>query len=307
MDDDADLLEQVAALATEVVTREIGRSSSLIDVQVIDAAEGQVSARLVMSGRPQFVLKLVRTDPAAGVDLRSAGQAMWLAADVGVPVPRLLAVDTSRWLHGWTYLLAEHVDGLLWRKVAAELDPQQRATVHRDLAMSVLAMQSVTLPGFGRLGIPSADQPDLFAAVRQRADQRVHVPQRRDLIRYLLERDAGVFVGSDGPVLTHDDLHHGNILVREKDGYWRVVAVLDWDKAWAGPGEWDVARMVFWDDMTGRTFWETYRASRSRSPGEEHRRLIYQLIWCLEHEWPHARHRADTAALCHQLGVHAPT
>jgi hypothetical protein len=64
--------------------------------------------------------------------------------------------------------------------------------------------------------------------------------------------------------------------------------------------------MAFWDDMTGRTFWETYRAHRPHAPGEEHRGLIYQLIWCLEHEWPDERHRADTAALCHQLGLPAP-
>jgi hypothetical protein len=35
--------------------------------------------------------------------------------------------------------------------------------------------------------------------------------------------------------------------------------VLDWDKAWAGPLESDVARMAFWDDMTGDGFWEVYK------------------------------------------------
>jgi aminoglycoside phosphotransferase (APT) family kinase protein len=261
----------------------------------------------VLSGRrPQLVVKLVRADPATGVDLRSAARAMRLAAEAGVPVPRLLAVDTTRWLRGWAYLLAEHVDGVPWRQEAAELDPERRKTVHRDLAASVLALQSVTLPAFGALGTASGSQPDLATAVRQRADQRVRDPRRRDLIGDLLERDAGAFVVRARPVLTHDDLHHGNVLVREQDARWTVVAVLDWDKAWAGPGEWDVARMAFWDDMTGRSFWETYRAARPLAPGEDHRRLIYQLIWCLEHEWPHERHRADTAALCHLLGVPAP-
>jgi Ser/Thr protein kinase RdoA (MazF antagonist) len=36
--------------------------------------------------------------------------------------------------------------------------------------------------------------------------------------------------------LTHDDLHHGNVLFRHDHYGWRLAALLDWDKSWAGPG-----------------------------------------------------------------------
>jgi len=49
-------------------------------------------------------------------------------------------------------------------------------------------------------------------------------------------------------------------LLRRNSYGWRLVALLDWDKAWAGPAESDVARMAFWDDMTGPGFWEVNSA-----------------------------------------------
>ncbi|WP_446925512.1 phosphotransferase, partial [Klebsiella pneumoniae] len=44
-----------------------------------------------------------------------------------------------------------------------------------------------------------------------------------------LERHADLLVEGPGrPVLTHDDLHHANLLFRYRaDGRWRLAAVLD--------------------------------------------------------------------------------
>jgi aminoglycoside phosphotransferase (APT) family kinase protein len=103
--------------------------------------------------------------------------------------------------------------------------------------------------------------------------------------------------------LCHDDLHHNNVLFRPDRGDWRLVAVLDWDKAWAGPAECDVARMAFWDDMTGPGFWEVYRASLLPSEGAAERALIYQLLWCFEYDDGSPRHIADTARLRRRLAI----
>ena len=79
--------------------------------------------------------------------------------------------------------------------------------------------------------------------------------------------------------------------------------MLDLDKAWAGPPESDVARMAFWDDMTGDGFWEVYNAGVPPAEGRADRALIYQLLWCLEYPVSTPRHRADTASLCRRLGI----
>jgi aminoglycoside phosphotransferase (APT) family kinase protein len=105
------------------------------------------------------------------------------------------------------------------------------------------------------------------------------------------------------PTLCHDDLQHTNLIFRAEHESWKLAAVLDWDKAWAGPPESDVARMAFWDDMTGDGFWEVYQAQVPPAEGQAERALIYQLLWCLEYSVSTPRHRADTASLCRRLGI----
>ena len=104
-------------------------------------------------------------------------------------------------------------------------------------------------------------------------------------------------------MLCHDDLHHGNLIFQASPSGWRLAAVLDWDKTWAGPRESDVARMAFWDDMTGPGFWEVYRAEVPLTSAEQQRLPIYQLLWCLEYDDRSARHLADTAGLRRRLDL----
>jgi hypothetical protein len=82
--------------------------------------------------------------------------------------------------------------------------------------------------------------------------------------------------------------------------------VLDWEKAWAGPDDSDLARMAFWDDMTGPGFWGAYRAAVPEDDGSARRALVHQLLWCLEYAVRTPRHQRDTAAVCAALGVAAP-
>lgn len=137
--------------------------------------------------------------------------------------------------------------------------------------------------------------------MRHRAGLRIEDERARNLFEQLLDHETDLFEGHPSPVLGHDDLHHGNLVSQASPSGWQLAAVLDWDKAWAGPQESDIARLAFWDDMTGRGFWEVYRAEVPTSAGEAQRMLVYQLLWCLEYNDRSARHRADTNALRRQL------
>jgi hypothetical protein len=209
---------------------------------------------------------------------------------------------------GWSYLLQEHVEGVDWRGVRPQLDPRQLVAAHRQIATAVLAVQSVRFAGFGELD-PGGEPvgADLGQALRRRAEQRIADPRRRAVFCELLEREADLLAGDRGtPTLCHDDLHHANVVFRAERGTWRLAGLLDWDKAWAGPAESDIARMAFWDDMTGPGFWEAYRAAVPSAEGEPERALVHQLLWCLEYPADTPRHRADTAALCRRLGLRHP-
>jgi aminoglycoside phosphotransferase (APT) family kinase protein len=199
--------------------------------------------------------------------------------------------------HHVGYLVHRAVGGTSWRRRRPDLDGAALHSVHRRLAEVVLALQNVRPAGFGDLdaaGHPAGH--DLRTAMHRRTDRLVADPTARAEVHALLEREAGLF---DGTVATlcHDDLHADNVLLARAGGEWRITAVLDWDKAWAGPAESDVARLAFWDGMTGPGFWEVYRDAVPEADGWPRRALIHQLLWCLEYDIATERHRADTAAV----------
>ena len=127
--------------------------------------------------------------------------------------------------------------------------------------------------------------------------------RRRATFLDLLDRKASLFDDQLHSTLWHDDLQHTNLIFRPGRASWQLAAVLDWDKAWAGPPESDIARMSFWDDMTGAGFWEVYEAAAPPAEGRFERELVYQLLWCFEYPVNTPRHRADTASVCLRLGV----
>jgi fructosamine-3-kinase len=103
--------------------------------------------------------------------------------------------------------------------------------------------------------------------------------------------------------LCHEDLHKHNILFEKQQGGWRLATILDFDKAWAGHHETDLARLDLWTDMTAEEFWQAYEAIHPVDPPYPQRRPIYQLLWCLEYARSTAKHLADTQQICRELGI----
>ncbi|MEW6093889.1 MAG: fructosamine kinase family protein, partial [Chloroflexota bacterium] len=97
--------------------------------------------------------------------------------------------------------------------------------------------------------------------------------------------------------------HKHNILFQRQQGQWRLATILDFDKAWAGHHETDLARLELWEGMTSKAFWRSYRAICPADPLYKQRRPIYQLLWCLEYARPTAKHLADTQRVCAELGL----
>lgn len=287
----------------------LGRGGAVVGVTVLGARDDQTVLEVALA-RParRVVLKVSGPGGTAGpgaaprLDVERTAAVLALARRAGASVPPVLAADGSCRSGPWQYLLLEHVEGVEWRAVRPLLGPDEVAQVHREVAEALLAAQSVDLPSFGELD--AAARPaglELLAALHRRADLLVVEPGPRAELHELLEREAALFTAAQRPTLTHDDLHHGNVVLREDHDGWHLAALLDWDEAWAGPAESDVARMAFWDDMTGPGFWEVYRAAVPAADGEAERALFHQLLWCLERDDPSPRHAADTADLRRRL------
>jgi aminoglycoside phosphotransferase (APT) family kinase protein len=243
-----------------------------------------------------LVLKLRWSTARPTVDYARTAAAQRLAGDAGVPVPAVVTAGDDGTVQ---HLLQEHVDGAEWRQVRPQLRPRELAAASAQIAEAVLALQSVTLPAFGALDEPTGGS--VLDALRARVALRIPRAAERAVALDVLAGHAGLFASQPDATLTHDDLHHANVLFRRDASRWRLAAMLDWDKAWAGPPESDVARMAFWDDMTDPSFWSVYRAGRAQQDGWEERARIYQLLWCLEYDVTTRRHRRDTADLLARL------
>ncbi|MGH2377226.1 MAG: phosphotransferase family protein [Candidatus Limnocylindria bacterium] len=81
--------------------------------------------------------------------------------------------------------------------------------------------------------------------------------------------------------LLHNDPHGGNVLVRKDGSRWRLAAWLDWEYAWMGDPEWDLARFeIFTRAQVGavnEAFWAGYgrRPDPRKLPFYE----LHAMVW----------------------------
>ncbi len=298
---DGDIHDQLRALVTDV----FGSGTAVAVVELVQVHRDALVVELTLPRSRRIVVKLCGPEAEHQVHFERTAMLTALANAAGAPVPEVLAADDSRRRYRWRYLVAEHIAGIPWKNLRPRLTPDGVASAHRHLAEALLAVQSLRFPSFGEIdsrGRPPADQT-VISALRQRADSRILTAHNRETFRRLLDDQAHLFDAVREATLCHDDLHHSNVLFRPDGDDWRLVGVLDWDKAWAAPAESDTARMALWDDMTGPAFWQTYRATSTVDKHAVQRAWIYQLLWCFEYDDGSSRHAADTARLCRLLDV----
>lgn len=295
----------VDGFVREVVARLWGRGTQVEGVETVHAADTSTVIRLRLTDQPRvIIIKLAGQGSTIGTDFQRTAAVMGMARDAGVPVAPVLAVDTSCQLGPWPYLVLEHVPGLSWRRLRPLLDDEELDAAHGEIAEAVLALQSVRLDGYGELdrsGRPAG--VSLLAGLHRRTERILHDRDRAAFLRLLDEHEPLFADGFSSATLSHDDLHHDNLVFTRGARTWHLAGILDWDKAWAGPADADIARMAFWDDMTGPGFWRVYRAAVPATPEVERRILIFQLLWCLEYDDGSHRHAADTADLWRRLGI----
>lgn len=252
-----------------------------------------------------FVLKLAGPGCGFPINFARTAAVSRLVRNAGIPVAEVLAFDDSYQFGPWRFLLQEYVEGQEWKHFRPSLSSDAVERSYAQLAGVLVALRGIGFDRFGDLGPDGRPTSNLefLAALEQRANATVIDPRRRDAYVGLLHRESSLFSTDIKASLCHDDLHHQNLIFERGSSSGGIVAVLDWDKAWAGHHESDLARMALWDDMTHPALWSAYRDAYPLAEGEEERRPIYQLLWCLEYDVTTRRHQADTARLARQVGI----
>lgn len=254
----------------------------------------------------RVVVKLAGPEAALACPFdRTAMLHRLVSACTDIPMPEVLAVDTSCRDYPWRYLIKSHIPGQEWAVVRPQLCSEDLADAFHQIGKAVATLHSIRFPAFGELAVDGGVQSGgpYLAALAEHAGLAIKSARLRDLFLHVLERYRPLFLDISDASLCHEDLHKHNILFEHRRGRWYLATILDFDKAWAGHHETDLARLDLWRGMMSGEFWEAYEAIHPVEPLYRQRRPIHQLLWCLEYARPTAEHLADTRRLCGELGL----
>jgi fructosamine-3-kinase len=179
-------------------------------------------------------------------------------------------------------------------------------SAYEQIGEAVGQLHQLAFPVFGEIDAKGQVSPPEHAylpALRKHAENIIQSPRLQEVFLTVLDQHATWFDGVGESRLCHEDLHGHNILFARKAGEWRLAAILDFEKVWAGHVETDLARLELWRGMTSPAFWLAYQLFQPFVDGYVNRRSIYQLLWCLEYARHTPEHLADTRKICLELGV----
>ncbi len=257
---------------------------------------------------PSLRVALKLAGPSAPLDCpfdRTAMLHRLVAERTGIPMPEVIAVDVSYRKWPWRYFVKTHIPGREWVVARKQMSAAELADAYEQIGRAVGELHAIEFPTFGDLAVDGSvpGQRPYLTTLAARARRTIPGERWRERFLSLLEEQRQLFAGIRRPGLCHEDLHQHNILFQRRQGQWRLATILDFDKAWAGHGETDLARLELWKGMTSKEFWPPYRAICPVDPLYVQRRPIYQFLWCLEFARTTPEHLADTQRLCAELGL----
>ncbi len=226
-----------------------------------------------------------------------------VSEQTSVPMPEIIAVDVSYQDYPWRYLIKTFIPGEVWADVRPQLQGEDLRQAYEQMGQAVAELHSITFDQFGDVH-PNIVEPihrDFYPTLVERVNANIRNERIRQDFLNLLEANRTLFANVTRPRLCHEDLHPYNILFHQNAAKWRLATILDFDKAWAGHHEIDLAKLELWDGMTGDGFWERYTEVIKVDDNYPKRRPFYQLWWCLEYAANTPKHLTDTRQLCNLL------
>jgi aminoglycoside phosphotransferase (APT) family kinase protein len=290
------LLQQIFGTKVELIDYKIGNQQHDYLVLLVQLRNPSIEVVVKLAG-PEA--------PLACPFERTAMLQRLVATRTTIPMPEVLAVDMSYQNWPWRYFIKTHIPGLEWAVVRQQMNREELSNAYQQLGNSVAQLHTIHFSMFGELAVDGSVQGNgpYFKTLTEHAHSSIHDAHLRDLFFSVLEKQQHLFLDVRHASLCHEDLHKHNILFQHRQGQWHLATILDFDKAWAGHHETDLARLELWEGVMSNEFWRSYEAICPIAPLYEQRRPIYQLLWCLEYARPTAEHLADTQRLCTELGL----
>ncbi|WP_046141032.1 phosphotransferase family protein [Devosia soli] len=255
------------------------------------ASIGEPSARLIV--------KIASSNRVPSFE-KAKAKHDFITSTAQVPMARMIAADDGRTRIPFRYSIQTRVLGEEWFTRRSRLDDGDRERALANLGDVVGRLHLPRLSMFGTL--PMGQETECLAALLAHCREIIRDQSIRARFTEHLEQNAHLWADVLHPAITHDDLHGFNVLFHPHRPV-EVSGILDFDKAWGGPAESDLARMELWRGMSSQSFLAAYRDHVPELAGYGERRPFYQLLWCLEFAQNTQDHLDTTNVLLARLGM----
>lgn len=208
----------------------------------LNAVELDGGARLVLKVPPPPGTPALRYECEL---LRGEALFYELAAEAGVPAPRVVSAVHGSGSGAEPYLLMTHLPGVTWHEAAGELDPAEHGRLRGLLGTLVARLHTVRGPGFGypaqTFAPLSARWAPAFAAMTgavldDAEEYGAWLPLPVPDLRAAFAAAAPVLEEVTAPVLVHFDLWPGNVLLDGPAGRRTISGIIDGERMfWGDP------------------------------------------------------------------------
>lgn len=281
----------------------LGSSAANAACEVLKRAQDYLVVRVGASrDHPALVAKLAGPEAQLACPFEATAALNRLIRNHGgIPTYEVLAAGEA---NGLRYLIATQVRGVPWSTLHRPVDGPEFADLRRQLGSVVATMHALRFASFGELQSDGRPTPaGVYSnALSSRAARRLANPVHRDLFLEVMAAHQSSFDQCDQPVLAHEDLNPGNLLIERQSDRWILSGIVDFESAWAGSAHSDLARLELWR-MADEAFWAGYRERSTLIDRPPELTLLHQLLWCLEYASSTSAHQSDTARVCRALGI----
>lgn len=160
-----------------------------------------------------------------------------------LPVPKVLA---HRQTSVHVFMLLEYIEGILPAQLPEDLPSQDYESLGASLGAVLAKIHQVHFAQAGfldqdlNISDPHANLGDAWLAYMRevlhgkRAEERLGKALLQQTLTFLTQHETVLRDVYPVNRLVHSDFNLKNLLVREKEGWWQVRAVLDWEFAHSG-------------------------------------------------------------------------
>jgi aminoglycoside phosphotransferase (APT) family kinase protein len=205
-----------------------------------------------------------------------------------IPIPRLLAFDTSRILIARDYMFTEKFSGEPFNKIKENLSPDMVQSIEKEIGVYAARLHTHTGDSFGYFGDGPGSGSQIWrgaflafidALLSDSEALGVQLPLGISHLHDLLHKYAAALDEILEPSLVHWDMWAGNIFVIPENDIYRVEGIIDWERALWGDPEIETAICC---KFYGNTFFDGYGRDLLVGDDAKIRQCMYRLyLWLI--------------------------